>query len=83
MSFWNSIKNFKNKIEQVEYSVYSGKDSLMEIYERNIKLEAEIRLRTKELDTANKQMLTLQHILNMMNSSKPLSSVLSAVVNNL
>lgn len=83
MSFWNSIKNFKNKIEQVEHSVYSGKDSLMEIYERNIKLEAEIRLRTKELDTANKQMLTLQHILNMMNSSKPLSSVLSAVVNNL
>ena len=40
-------------------------------------------LRTRELDRANRQMLTLQHIWDMMNSSKPLSSVLNAIVNSL
>ena len=83
MGFFDSIKNFKNKLDQVESSVYSGKQSLLEVYERNAKLEAEIKLRTKELDRANRQMLTLQHIWDMMNSSKPLSSVLNAIVNSL
>ena len=83
MGFFDSIKNFKNKLDQVESSVYSGRQSLLEVYERNAKLEAEIKLRTKELDRANRQMLTLQHIWDMMNSSKPLSSVLNAIVNSL
>ena len=83
MGFFDNIKNFKNKLDQVESSVYSGKQSLLEVYERNAKLEAEIALRTKELDRANRQMLTLQHIWDMMNSSKPLSSVLNAIVNSL
>lgn len=83
MGFFDSIRNFKNRIDQVESSVYSGKQSLLEVYERNAKLEAEIVLRTKELERANKQMLTLQHIWDMMNSSKPLSSVLNAIVNSL
>ena len=83
MSFFESFKNLKNKISQVESTVYSGKMSLLEVYERNARLEAEIAQRTKELDRANKQMLTLQHIWNMMNSSEPLSSVLSAIVNSL
>ena len=83
MGFFDSIKKFKNQLEQVESSVYSGSGSLLEVYERNAKLEAEIAARTKELDRANKQMLTLQHIWDMMNSSKPLSSVLNAIVNSL
>ena len=83
MGFFDSIKNFKNKLDQVESSVYSGRQSLLEVYERNAKLEAEIKQRTNELDRANKQMLTLQHIWDMMNSSKPLSSVLNAIVNSL
>ena len=83
MGFFDSIKNFKNKLDKVESTVYSGKLSLLEVYERNAKLEAEIEVRTKELDRANKQMLTLQHIWDMMNSSKPLSSVLNAIVNSL
>ncbi len=83
MGFFDSIKNFKNRLEQVESTVYAGKLSLLEVYERNAKLEAEIAIRTTELDRANKQMLTLQHIWDMMNSSKPLSSVLNAIVNSL
>ena len=82
VGFFDSLKNFKNRIDQVESSVY-GSDSLMEVYERNAKLEAEIKQRTLELDRANKQILTLQHILNMMNSSEPLSNVLNAIVNSL
>ncbi len=83
MGFFDSIKNFKNQLDQIEHSVYSGKQSLLEVYERNLKLEAEIEARTRELDTANRQMLTLQHVWDMMNSSKPLSSVLNAIARSL
>lgn len=83
MGFFDSIKNFKKQLDKVESSIYTGKQSLLEVYELNIKLEAEIAQRTKELDTANKQMLTLQHIWDMMNSSRPLSSVLNAIVTSL
>lgn len=83
MGFFDHLKNFKQQIDQIESSVYTGKQSLLEVYERNAKLEAEIATRTKEIETANKQMLTLHHIWNMMNSSKPLSSVLNAIVNSL
>ena len=72
MGFFDSLKNFKNQIDMVESAVYSGRQSLLEVYERNARLEAEIAARTKELDTANRQMLTLQHIWDMMNSSRPL-----------
>ena len=82
MSFFDSFKSFLDRIDEVESTVY-GKQSFMEVYERNAKLEKEIEQRTKELDRANKQMLTLQHIWNMMNSSEPLSSVLNAIVNSL
>lgn len=83
MGFFDSFKNFKNQLDQVESTVNSGKRSLVEVYELNLKLEAEIEQRTKELDTANRQMLTLQHVWDMMNSSKPLSSVLSAISRSL
>ncbi len=83
MGFFDGLKNIKNHIDQIESSVYSGKQSLLEVYERNLKLEAEIEVRTRELDTANRQMLTLQHVWDMMNSSKPLSSVLNAIARSL
>lgn len=83
MGFFDRIKSFKKELEKVETSIYAGKQSLLEVYELNLKLEAEIAERTRELDTANKQMLTLQHIWDMMNSSKPLSSVLNAIVSSL
>lgn len=83
MGFFDSLKNFKKQIDTIESTVYSGKQSLLEVYERNLKLEAEIEVRTRELDTANRQMLTLQHVWDMMNSSKPLSSVLNAIARSL
>ncbi len=83
MGFFDSLKNFKSQLDAVDSSVYYGSKTLLEVYERNAKLEAEIEQRTKELDRANKQMLTLQHIWNMMNSSEPLSNVLNAIVNSL
>ena len=83
LTFFENIKKFKSQIDAVDSSVYYGSKSMLEVYERNAKLEAEIEQRTKELDRANKQMLTLQHIWNMMNSSEPLSSVLNAIVNSL
>lgn len=83
MGFFDNLKNIKNQIEHIESAVYSGKQSLLEVYERNARLEAEIAKRTQELDTANRQMLTLQHIWDMMNSSKPISSVLNGIVSSL
>ena len=83
MGLFDDLKSIKRQIKKFETSVYTGKQSLLEVYERNAKLEAEIAARTIELETANKQMLTLHHILDMMNSSRPLSSVLSAITNSL
>ena len=83
MGFFDDLRDLKNQIKRVESSVYKGNQSLLEVYERNIKLEAEIAARTAELETANKQMLSLQHVWDMMNSSKPLSSVLNAITNSL
>jgi len=83
LGFFDSLKKYKSQLDAVDSSVYYGSKTLLEVYERNAKLEKEIEQRTKELDRANKQMLTLQHIWNMMNSSEPLSSVLNAIVNSL
>ena len=83
MGFFDVIKKYNSQLDAVDSSVYYGSKTLLEVYERNAKLEEEIKQRTKELDRANKQMLTLQHIWNMMNSSEPLSNVLNAIVNSL
>ena len=83
MGFFDSLKKYKSQLDAVDSSIYYGSKTLLEVYERNAKLEEEIKQRTKELDRANKQMLTLQHIWNMMNSSEPLSNVLNAIVNSL
>ena len=83
MGFFDKLKDLRDEINKIEASVYKGNQSLLEVYERNAKLEAEIAARTLELETANKQMLTLQHIWDMMNSSRPLSSVLNAITKSL
>ena len=83
MGFFDSIRNIKSQIDNLESSVYSRKQSLLEVYEINAHLEKEISLKTQELETANKQMVTLQLVWDMMNSSKPLSSVLSAIASSL
>ncbi len=83
MSFFDKLREYKKTIADIENSVYGNKQDYLEIYERNLELEKEIANRTQELNIANKRMLTLQHIWEMMNSSRPLESVLETIVNSL
>jgi len=79
----NKFKLFGNKVNVLENSVLDERKNFREIFERNLKLEKEISERTEELNQANKSLLTLKHIWSTMNSSEPLSEVLSTVVNGL
>ena len=83
MSFFKKFNEIKNKISEVEDNIYQEKEDYLKIYERNIQLEKEIEERTKELNIANQRMLSLQNILDMMNSSKPLRNVLETVVKSI
>lgn len=83
MKILDFIREFKKRISDVENNLHSEKQDFLEVYERNLQLEEEIEQRTRELNDANRRMLTLQHIWEMMNSSKPLSSVLEAIVKTL
>lgn len=83
MSFLDKLKDIYKQVSEVESTIYSGKQDYLEIYERNLQLEQEIKERTHELNIANKRMLTLQHIWDMMNASRPLQSVLETIVNNI
>ena len=83
MSFFDNIKEIYRKVSEVESAIYNGKEDYLEIYERNQQLEKEIEERTRELNIANKRMLTLQHIWDMMNASRPLQSVLETIVNSI
>ena len=83
MSFLDKLKDIYKQVAEVESTIYSGKQDYLEIYERNLQLEQEIKERTHELNIANKRMLTLQHIWDMMNASRPLQSVLETIVNNI
>ena len=83
MNFFDKLREYRKTITEIENSVYGNKQDYLEIYERNLELEREIAARTQELNIANKRMLTLQHIWEMMNSSRPLESVLETIVNSL
>ena len=83
MSFFDNLRDIYRKVSEVESAIYNGKQDYLEIYERNLELEKEIEERTKELNLANKRMLTLQHIWDMMNASRPLHSVLETIVNSI
>ncbi len=83
MSFLDKLKDIYRQVSEVESTIYNGKQDYLEIYERNLQLEQEIKERTHELNIANKRMLSLQHIWDMMNASRPLQSVLETIVNNI
>lgn len=83
MDFFNKIKEYARKVNELEYSISTNKKEFMEIYERNLALEKEIIQRTQELDQANKAFLTLKHVWELMNSAEPLSNVLQTLVNSL
>lgn len=81
MSFFSRFKEITNKISEVEDSVYYKKQDYIEIYERNMALEKELATQTKELSVINKKMISLQHIIDMMTSARPLENVLDNIVN--
>lgn len=83
MGFWKKFEEFKKQVNHVESNIYSSKKDFLEVYEKNIQLEAEIEERTQELQIANQRLLTVQHIWQMMNSSEPLTNVLDSIVNSL
>ena len=83
MTIFSKFKSYLNKINQVENNIVLRTTGFLEVYERNIALEQEIELRTKELNQANQTLLTLSNIWDMMNSSQPLSNVLEKIVNSL
>lgn len=83
MGFFDKIREFQSQLSEVENNIHTNKRDFLEVFERNVQLEREIAERSKELDVANQRMLSLQHIWEMMNSSKPLSNVLEAIVKSL
>lgn len=83
MGFFDKFNEVRKKVSEVESNIYHGKQDFLEVYERNLQLEKEIEERTRELNIANRRMLTLQHIWDMMNSSRPLVSVLKTIVNSI
>ena len=83
MKFFDKFDEVRKKISEMENNIYHGKEEFIKIYERNLELEQEIEERTRELNVANKRMLSLQNILDMMNSAKPLRNVLETVVNSI
>lgn len=83
MGLFDWIKSSGDALRQVEDKMYRQKQDFVEVYQRNIALEKEIALRTEELRKANQTLLTLEHVWDMMNSSRPLSSVLETIVSSL
>jgi len=83
MGFWKKLDEFRRQINSVESNIYTTKKDFLEVYEKNMQLEAEIDERTQELQIANQRLLTVQHIWQMMNSSQPLTNVLDSIVNSL
>lgn len=83
MGLFNKFNELRTMISAVENKVYGEKQDYMEIYERNRQLEREISERTKELNLVNKRLGSLQHIWDMMNSSKPLQTILENVLNSI
>lgn len=83
MSFWKKLDEFRQQVNSVESNIYTSKKDFLEVYEKNMQLEAEIEDRTQELQIANQRLLTVQHIWQMMNSSEPLTNVLDSIVSSL
>ena len=76
MGLFDWIKISSEALKQVEDKMYQQKNDFIEVYQRNIALEKEIAQRTEELRKANQTLLTLEHVCDRINSSRPLASVL-------
>ena len=47
MGLWDKFNNFKDKINAVETNIHTSRKDFMEVYEKNLQLEAEIKERTE------------------------------------
>ncbi len=83
MNFFEWLNRSKENLKSVEDKIHRTKGDVIEVYHRNMALEKEITQRTEELHKANQTLLTLEHVWDMMNSSRPLSNVLETIVESL
>jgi len=83
MGILDWLSQSAKKLKDVETQIDEDAKDLYEIYQRNVVLEREIAQRTEELRLANQTLLTLEQVWDMMNSSRPLSSVLETIVASL
>ncbi len=83
MGILDWIHQSAKKLKDVESQINEETKDVYEVYQRNVVLEREIAQRTEELRLANQTLLTLEQVWDMMNSSRPLSSVLETIVSSL
>lgn len=83
MKIFKKIKELQRHIANFEIKMIRNKEDFLEIYEKNLQREKEVAMRVKEINVTNKRMFSLQHILDMMNSSQPLSNVFQSIVTTL
>ena len=83
MGILDWISQSAKKLKDVESQISTEAGDVYEVYQRNVVLEREIAQRTEELRLANQTLLTLEQVWDMMNSSRPLSSVLETIVSSL
>ncbi len=83
MGILDWITQSAKKLKDVESQISVETKDVLEVYQRNVVLEREIAQRTEELRLANQTLLTLEQVWDMMNSSRPLSSVLETIVSSL
>ena len=83
MGILDWISQSAKKLKDVESQISEETKDIYEVYQRNVILEREIAQRTEELRLANQTLLTLEQVWDMMNSSRPLSSVLETIVSSL
>ena len=83
MGILDWLSNQSKKLKEVENKIDNKTNDVYEIYQKNLALEREIAQRTEELRLANQTLLTLEQVWDMMNSSRPLSSVLETIVSSL
>ncbi len=80
MKFFRKIEELRRQIARFEMRMIRNKEDFLEVYEKNLKREKDVAQRVQEIKVTNKRMLSLQHILDMMNSSQPLSNVFQSIV---
>ncbi len=83
MGIFDWLSQSAKKLKDVENKISTDSQDILEVYQRNVVLEKEIAQRTEELRLANQTLLTLEQVWDMMNSSRPLSSVLETIVSSL